>query len=635
MNTTAIIRKAILGCALFAVAATSILPAIASAQTGPNGPTRTPDRSPTPTECPAYNREALDVPYVFRYGVDGDSLQKDFYGDSNVANDGSYNDAGYRPTRLTGYTDNGQVEFATKWVKSGGPKWSSKFGLTSAQFAQRFLDMKADGYRIVDASGYNTPSGAVRYADIWEKNTTGIGWAVTRDVPLGSLNAKAIEMQGKGMAPTRIEGYTIPDKGTHFIIVWTSAPNCRWDLKADMTGADYQAHFALKSASMRPVHVDSYLEGAKFRFASIFWAQSGPGFTASHGHHWYLFQRLFNNNACDGFVIDNFYGMEGADGWNTFGAIWSFNAAPNIDENSSLSRKVSQAVNCTDGRGGAAVINLTTGESVMSHADQVFGTASSIKAIILYSLLKKADAEGTNLNTTTLNVGAQYGTNNGNLLTANQSYTLQFLATIMLTNSHNWATNRLIDYVGRDVINQDIDDLGLKVTTLNRYMSGTGSPSAWGNANWFSDYQAGKDNFTTPRELATFYQLVWENNGLLTNAARDNFFAIADQVGLASDNLYPGGFEAANLVDYGKAGSMNYSTLVVGDTPHRPQLGGYIMNTEGGLIEFNNGQVVVYAVLLDERDVASDADAIQCIGLEIAREWSGVALPAMQAICQQ
>src|SRR5262245_48852072 len=97
------------------------------------GPTRT----PPPTRCAPVD-DSSTARSVFRYGVSPTDLQADFFGSSTDASDGSYNDAGYRPVRLTGYVDAGQVRFATKWVQDAGPEWRSRFGMTGAQFHARY-----------------------------------------------------------------------------------------------------------------------------------------------------------------------------------------------------------------------------------------------------------------------------------------------------------------------------------------------------------------------------------------------------------------------------------------------------------------------------------------------------------------
>ena len=75
----------------------------------------------------------------------------------------------------------------------------------------------------------------------------------------------------------------------------------------------------------------------------------------------------------------------------------------------------------------------------MSHADQIFGTASSIKAFVLFALLRKADEEGVNLATKKID---------GTPIIA--------LATSMIQVSSNSAANTLIDYVGMDKVNEEI-----------------------------------------------------------------------------------------------------------------------------------------------------------------------------------
>lgn len=589
MNATRLIRTALFGITALAGVATLALsasPADAQAE-----PTR--DKA-----CEDYNRELLEAPYVFQYGVSPADLQKNFYGDGNVANDGSYNDAGYNPVHVSGYVDNGEVKYATKWARFESPAWNSRFGLTSNQFHDRYLALKGT-HRLMSASGYNTPAG-LRYADVWVKNTAGTGWAVTRDVLAGDIDGVKADMQGKGYAPVRIEGYDLPQKGRAFIVVWVKM-DCRWEMHEDLTSAQYQAEFDANIGSVRLTHVDSYLDGSQTRYAGIWWKQSGPALRATHDQHWYKFQRSFNNNSCDGYVLDNFYAMEGSDGWNNFGGVWTYRDTPNVSASSSLSARVDYHIDCTDGRGTAILINAATGETVGAHADQVTGSASAIKATILYALMRKVDDEGLDMDTDTYN-----------------GQTLTTLATTMMVNSNNANTNDLIDFVGMDQVNEEIDNLGLTVTTLNRYMSG--HPTMW------ASFTSGNDNFTTARELATFYKKVWENDGLLSDDAYDRFWDIAEQVGLSSNNL-SAGLDA----DYGKPGSMTYNGLP-GDFDHRPQLGTHDISSEAGVMEFSNGNLVFYAVLLDERDTGSDADAIQCIGWEAAKEWSGQAV-ADAAVC--
>jgi len=555
-----------------------------------------------PARCQPVDTKALTSPYAFEYGVSPDVLQAKFFGSSAVPDDGSYNDQGYRPVRVTGYVDNGDVRYATKWVRDGGPEWKSRFGMTGNEFHNRYLTLKDQGFLILDASGYNTPNG-LRYADVWVKNTAKLRWAVTRDVPANQMDLLKQTMRNDGLAPTHVEGYVGANLLPHFIVTWVESP-CEWTMDEELTGAQYQAFFDASTATMRPVHVDAYAyDSSIVRFAGIFWRQNGPPFRATHGQHWYSFQASLNGDSCDGYVLDNVYGMELPDQWNAYGGIWSYRGVPSVSAASSLATRVNYRVSCAPGRAGAALINITTGETVLSHADQWFGTASACKAWVLFALLRKADAENIDLDATII----------GNK-------TLTTLATEMIVNSNNASTNTLIDYVGMSAINDELEALGLNVSRIQRYLTGGGS--AHGLGSWLDDFKAGWDNFSTPRELATFWRLVYENDGLLSGDAYDRFLAITGAAPTNANDAFDAGYDPASVVFFNKAGAKTYPGTV-GDFSHRPQLDSHRIRSEGGVMSFTNGNLVFYATLSDEADPALSDATIACVGWEAATQWGG------------
>ena len=552
-----------------------------------------------PQRCPNYDPTILHSAYVFNYGLTPSQLQTTFYGDANKLNDGSHADTGYRPVRLTGYVDGAEVRYATKWVKDGAGAWSSQFGLTGAQFHERYLDLKARGYRIIDASAYVTAAG-VRYADIWLRNTAGIGWAVTRDVPAAQMAALKADMRAQGYAPTHVEGYS-NGASTAYIATWESS-SCDWALEEGLSSAQYQAFYDASKATMRPVHVDAYVAGSNLQYASIFWRQPGPPVRATHGQHWYRLQAKLNRAACDGYVPETFYGAELPDGWETFGGIWSYSGTPNVNAASSVSTRINYQVNCAQGRAGAAFINTTTGETVTAHGDQVFGSASAIKITVLYGLLRKADAE---------NFGLEFIKIDG--------VDLATLATGMIVNSNNAYTNTLIDFVGRAKINDELAALGLKVVRVNRYLSG--GPSAHGLGSWFDDFKNGYDNFVTPRELATLWRRLYENNGLLSAKSYDRFRTITNSAPSLMNDVLPANYDPTNVAINAKAGGKSYPG-VPGDFAHRPQLGSHEIASEGGAMVFSNDQRVFYAVIVDETAPGASKAAIACTGWEAAKTWA-------------
>src|SRR5215211_4749764 len=348
--------------------------------------------------------------------------------------------------------------------------------MTADEFEDRYNHYK-NTHMLTDISAYTTPAG-VRFIDTWRQAQSGEDFAVYYDQTLAQVQAAIAAMPGTGYIPLRIEGYTKAGQ-TRYVTLWTKG-DCYTFFDPQMTGAEFQAQADALKNTMRLVHHDSYMVGQQVYYAGIWWKQSGPAQSVRHGHHWYLFQRQFNNLACAGLVLDNFYAGESLD-WAHYGGIWTYLAPPNDNANSPLSARVGKHVNCADGRAGAAVINLTTGDTVMHHADQVAGWSSSPEAAITYALLRKADKEKIDLAKTTLNVGAQYGSNNGNLLTAGNSYSLQYLTQIMIDVSHNWAANRLINFLatdtqsGFDVVNPEVGALGLTTFKLQRYFTGPGA----------------------------------------------------------------------------------------------------------------------------------------------------------------
>jgi hypothetical protein len=585
--------------------------------------------------CAPIDPATLAAPYVFRYGLTGSQLQSQFF-DENTG----YNGQGYRPVRLTGYQAGSQVLFATKWVRADGPEWRGHFGLTSTQYAQLFETLRAD-FRIIDVSGYNTPGG-VRFAAIWQRNTDNVVWRAYRNITRPGMQNLVNQLGSQGWVPLKVEAYTIAG-ASRYISLWIQG-GCEWNMHNFMTRAQYQHYFDLYAGQFRLVHLDAHTVGGQVFYSGIWWAQQGPASVVRSDRDWYLFQRYFNNHWCDGYVLDNFYAAD-VPGGVRYGGIWTFNAPLDIDANASLAARVSKHTNCAAGRAGAAVVNLTTGESTLVHADQRFGTASTIKSGILYALLRRIDQDPNVTLATQLNVGAQYGANTmGGALSANQSYSLAFLARTMIVNSNNWATNRLIDYVGRAQINQEFSALGLAQTRINRYMSGTGAPSAHGMSDPGDDYRAGWDNVSTPREMTRMLQIINANAGLLSNSSATFFWSTLNLDGNGAPNTkgyVPGFLDEGvsplweNLVTiFNKAGSNSWSGQA-GDFAHRRQIGAHAQGSEAGRLNFQNGQRVFYAVFLDEGDAGVGAmDALRCIGYEVVREYSGQTTGVIPAACQ-
>ena len=75
------------------------------------------------------------------------------------------------------------------------------------------------------------------------------------------------------------------------------------------------------------------------------------------------------------------------------------------------------------------------------------------------------------------------------------------------------------------------------------------------------------------------------------------------------------GYDPAFVDFFNKAGAKTY-TGSVGDFAHRPQLGTHRVRSEGGVMQFGGGDLVLYAVISDEADPVSSDTTIACVGWE-------------------
>ncbi len=575
--------------------------------------------------CSGVDVADLRRQYSFRYGLSGDELQSQYFSSSGLGSQG------FRPRRLTGYRAGSDQLYATKWVQAPGPEWYARFGLTSSEFGTVFEQRRAS-WRPIDVSGYTTPGGAVRHAVIWERNTgPRVDWRLHRDVSRVAMQDFVDQYAASGFVPVRVEAY--PKSGQlRYISTWVKTA-CNWRMHNRMSRTEYQAKLDGYAKTHRLVHLDAFTDAGKVWYAGIWWRQPGPGQDVRSDRDWYVFQRIGNNNACQGRVIDNFYATD-VPGAIRYGGIWTSTGTPQV---ASLESRVRQEVNCTPARAGAAILNLTTGQQILVHADVEYGTSSTIKSAILFALLRKIDATPATLDTL-LAAGAPYGTERGSpAFQRGQRYPLRTFATKMIRSSCNWSTNRLIQYVGMAQVNEELRALGIEDVTLRRYMTGSGAPSARrGSSGPSDDYADGIDNTATPRAYATFIRLMHENVGKLTRSSFTFYWQTLGLNGSAHDGVLDAGVSGSRLAIATlaeKAGSNTWS----GGPSSKPQVTGtHYQRSVAGRMTVANGPVVVYAAFADE-GVSSTSGPLQsmldCTVMHAMREYSGRTTGSDVAAC--
>ena len=278
----------------------------------------------------------------------------------------------------------------TKWIKAAGPEIRSEIDLTGGQFDKRFEARRKD-YRPVDISAYNTIIGP-RFAVTWLRNTTGTGWKIHRRKTRAQMQDLVDDYGKQGFVPRRVEAYQ--GDGLRFASVWVKA-SCAWKMHNKMSRGTYQLRLDTYAAlGYKLLHLDSYRDDGDTWFAGIWTKNSDAAPEVRSDRPWYTFLRSANAARCNGREIDNFY-ITTIDGTLQHGGIFRRSATPLPTLSSPFVARLEQEVDCAPGRAGAAVIDVTANTETHVNGTANYGTSSTIKSAILYTLLRRIDASAT------------------------------------------------------------------------------------------------------------------------------------------------------------------------------------------------------------------------------------------------
>ncbi|MDI6600926.1 MAG: class A beta-lactamase-related serine hydrolase [Thermoanaerobacteraceae bacterium] len=125
-------------------------------------------------------------------------------------------------------------------------------------------------------------------------------------------------------------------------------------------------------------------------------------------------------------------------------------------------------------------------------------------------------------------------------LHADMGYSIRDLTYLMITVSDNTAANILIDYLGMDRINEEIEKLEMKDTVLKRHMMD------------FAARAAGIDNLTTVQDMAVFFEKLYNGDVVNYLASREMLEILKDQRFRVMNYYLPERFKAAH-----KTGSLD------------------------------------------------------------------------------
>jgi beta-lactamase class A len=167
-----------------------------------------------------------------------------------------------------------------------------------------------------------------------------------------------------------------------------------------------------------------------------------------------------------------------------------------------------------DGVLGVAILDLSTGQKYLLHADEVLPTASSIKIAILAELFRQAQQGKLKLGDlyTLEKTDIVGGSGIAGALTPGVTrLTLRDVAALMISVSDNSATNVIIDRVGMENVNALLDSLGLTHTRLRRKMMDLKAAAE------------GRENMATPREMMILLEDLYRGK-VLNKQLTEDFF---------------------------------------------------------------------------------------------------------------
>src|SRR5579859_3615280 len=179
-----------------------------------------------------------------------------------------------------------------------------------------------------------------------------------------------------------------------------------------------------------------------------------------------------------------------------------------------LESTIQDADKSLDGVMGVYAIDLTTGNTIASNADEIFPTASTIKIAILAELFHQAQQGKLNLSDiyTLKSSDLVGGSGISSAFTPGVTkLTLRDLAALMISVSDNSMTNIIIDRIGIDNVNALLDSLGLSHTRLRRKMMDIKAAAE------------GRENTSTPHEMSQLLEALYRGE-VLNKQFTEDFF---------------------------------------------------------------------------------------------------------------
>lgn len=211
------------------------------------------------------------------------------------------------------------VRYAAFWEKTAGPGWQARHGLTSAQYQQEFNKLSAQGYRLVEVSGYGV-GGTDYYAAVWEQRP-GPAWQARHGLTAARYQEEFDKLTSQGYRPINVSGYTVAGQD-RYAAIFEQRQGPAWVARHNLSSAQYQQEFdRLSGQGYRLIDVSGYEVGGNDRYAAIWEHGQGPAWQARHGLTAAQYQAEFNRLSQQGYKLARIRGWT-SNGEPHFAAIW-------------------------------------------------------------------------------------------------------------------------------------------------------------------------------------------------------------------------------------------------------------------------------------------------------------------------
>ena len=202
--------------------------------------------------------------------------------------------------------------------------------MSSAGFQDEFDKRVKDGYRLVEISGYSV-NGQTQYAAIFDKST-GPAWTARHGMTSNEYQAWFSKLVSQGYRLRNIDGYAVGAEA-RYAAIFDKGTGPAWIARHGMTSDEYQKEFdARVHEGYRLRLVSGYAVANQARYAAIFEKATGPAWVSFHGMRAGSYQQQFDKFVSQGYRLDWVSGYV-VGGVTLYAAIWSQPAAVNLLKN--------------------------------------------------------------------------------------------------------------------------------------------------------------------------------------------------------------------------------------------------------------------------------------------------------------